>query len=288
MAGYAKFWTDMRHDPWFISLNCLARGLFQQLILKAKEEGDTGVISARNFTLLGLEFGCEGSTCRKNLGKFRDDGKLRIEKDKYGVLIITILNYTYWQEQHRVKGHKRGGKTDTKTEEISRKIPEKSATNRTEQNRTEQNRNNTGKPDPDGSSEIKKSKPSKVDKDDWNKCLHIMVLGLQKSHEYFKKFDHDTQYRIAGKIFNTFDRDLEITRAIFVLGRKQIQELDSEERFYQYLQGMENKMKERGDWGVFLSELYKKTDIGKARGNTETPGDSENIGQILNRLTGKL
>lgn len=97
MAGYVKIWIDIRFDSWFISLSLGHRGMFYELLTLAKQQGDTGVVRARSWVWLGSETGCDGKTARNILGKFRDDGKVKLEQTPSGTIHIIIAKYDYWQ-----------------------------------------------------------------------------------------------------------------------------------------------------------------------------------------------
>ena len=120
MAGYAKIWTDIFNDGWFLSLNLTARGAWLQLIVYAKMVGDTGVVTGRSGVSFGSLWGCDGKTARKILGKFLDDGKVT-GKFLNNYIEIEILNYKYWQglNKNQVMPEKRPVK------ENSKKIPSK-------------------------------------------------------------------------------------------------------------------------------------------------------------------
>lgn len=162
MAGYAKFWTSMLHDEWFLSLNCMQRGVWMQLILMAKDQGDTGVITFRSWSSAGEILGLDRSTGARTLRKFQQDLRIScsepvqrrgsdaaVTRQSCGshaavtdekstatatslhtqhkfVLTVEICNYHYYQ---------RHAKLSTGSGAV-----EKSPTNRTRPDRTEQNR----------------------------------------------------------------------------------------------------------------------------------------------------
>lgn len=105
MIAYVKMWTAMLHDEWFVSLSCLQRGFFMQLILLAKEYGDTGGIFLRNFPVLSQIMGCDCKTTRKILGKFLNDEKISYQERDNGTLQITIHKYLYWQQLKKGKDY---------------------------------------------------------------------------------------------------------------------------------------------------------------------------------------
>jgi hypothetical protein len=96
MAGYAKIWTDIFNDGWFLSLSLTARGLWLQLIVDAKMVGDTGVVTGRSWASFGSLWGCDGKTAKKILVSFLDSGKVH-GKFLENYIEIEIVNYKYWQ-----------------------------------------------------------------------------------------------------------------------------------------------------------------------------------------------
>lgn len=106
MAGYAKMWTTMYNDSWFVSLSCAQRGFFLQLIVLAKMWGDTGVITVKSCHALSQNVGLDGKTTRKFLGDFLSRGTLTLLSDGPKILSIKITNYEYWQGLRLEKGGK--------------------------------------------------------------------------------------------------------------------------------------------------------------------------------------
>jgi hypothetical protein len=101
MSGYPKIWTTIFNDPWFVSLNLTARGVWLQMIVYAKMVGDTGRITARSWAAMGSLWGCDGETSRKILGNFDIDGKINMEispKGRSHQVDIEILNYHKYQQ----------------------------------------------------------------------------------------------------------------------------------------------------------------------------------------------
>lgn len=118
MATYAKMWTDQWEDEWWVSLKCIERGLYAQMITWAKKSGDTGRILFRNFQDFSMTFGIDFKTSVKIIGKFQEKSKITVCKDN-GVLIIEILNYVKNQQLKKATDKKEIGK-----------IPEKSTLNK--------------------------------------------------------------------------------------------------------------------------------------------------------------
>lgn len=103
MAGYVKIWTTIESDGWFLSLSCLARGLWIQLIIAAKAGAESGQVWGKSWGQLAQRWGLSRETCAKNLRKFADAGKVTLETEDNGTILITIHNYLLWQG---VKGPK--------------------------------------------------------------------------------------------------------------------------------------------------------------------------------------
>ncbi len=116
--SYVKIWTDIEDDEWFLSLSCLERGLWLQMLVRAKAAGDSGEFSWRNPTQAAQHLGCDGKTLRKFLGKIQeksaqnpetggrfgaatgkilDNSRTLVKTLDSGVLRITLLNYDKWQ-----------------------------------------------------------------------------------------------------------------------------------------------------------------------------------------------
>lgn len=137
--SYAKFWTSMLNDDWFVSLSCNARGLWMQLILIAKQVGDTGVVSLRSYSALAVMCGCDDSSAAKYLRLFAEVGKISVVKTGEKSLTIEIVNYAYYQRGEVVNDLKSGEKSPRVRKVTKGQSGEKSPLNQTRQNRTEQN-----------------------------------------------------------------------------------------------------------------------------------------------------
>ena len=97
MISYAKIWTSIFNDSWFLSLNCQQRGLWLQIIVMAKSQGDVGRFFNRSCTAFAQTMGGDRSVVANSLRKFQLDGRLNIVLEKGKPLEIEILNYSYWQ-----------------------------------------------------------------------------------------------------------------------------------------------------------------------------------------------
>jgi hypothetical protein len=97
MAGYAKIWTDCFQDDWFVSMNSHGRGLWLQLIVWAKLQGDTGTICFRSWGAAAMAWGCDDQIAAKYVAFFASTQKCELIKTK-NCITIKILNYQYYQE----------------------------------------------------------------------------------------------------------------------------------------------------------------------------------------------
>lgn len=105
MANYAKMWTDQWEDEWWVSLKCIERGLYSQMITWAKKSGDTGRILFRNFQDFSNTFGIDYKTGVKIIGKFQEKSKITIERGQ-NFLIIEICNYIKNQQLKKTSDKK--------------------------------------------------------------------------------------------------------------------------------------------------------------------------------------
>ena len=97
MAGYAKIWTDIYNDEWFIKLSCNGRGLWLQMIVYCKHNGDNGEIFLKNTSFCAQLFGIDRATLMQLLRKFADCGRIDTITTT-NPLRIKIVKYKYWQE----------------------------------------------------------------------------------------------------------------------------------------------------------------------------------------------
>ena len=123
MSSYAKIWTDIFNDEWFLSLSATQRAIWLQLIITAKMYGDTGLVSGRSGGALGSLWGCDGKTCGKILGKFLSDKKVELRKNPTGGMVIRILNYDYWQRLRKPGDKEKSFEGIPNSRENSGKIP---------------------------------------------------------------------------------------------------------------------------------------------------------------------
>lgn len=96
MAGYVKVWTDIENDEVYVTLDCIQRGIFLQMLIAAKKDGDTGHIRAKNWTYLGARWACDPRTCSKIAAKLQQVCLIEIQKAE-NLIDIFICNYDYWQ-----------------------------------------------------------------------------------------------------------------------------------------------------------------------------------------------
>ncbi len=177
MAGYAKIWTDIFNDAWFLSLSLTERGFWLQLIVYAKLVGDSGVVRGRSWAALGSVWGCDGKTCRKILGNFLDSGKV-VRNNPDCEFEFEILNYKYWQGLTKIQVNPNA----RPIKENSKKIPSQPDQSRSEQIRSEQNIREDMSPDKSGSPRLQKFYQAVI-QIDYSKYKD---LGLSKSDYDFE------------------------------------------------------------------------------------------------------
>lgn len=97
MRGYVKIWTDALSDSWFVGLSGSERGMWLQLLLIAKQGGDSGSVWGRSWVGLGSVTGFDGKTARKFLRKFHDNEKVVLTVHPEGSIEVQIVKYNYWQ-----------------------------------------------------------------------------------------------------------------------------------------------------------------------------------------------
>lgn len=97
MISYAKIWTTIFNDSWFLSLNCQQRGLWLQLIVLAKMQGDTGHILFNSRSSLAHQLFIDRAVLVRSLTKYQQDGRLYINSREGNVIEIIICKYSYWQ-----------------------------------------------------------------------------------------------------------------------------------------------------------------------------------------------
>jgi len=133
---FVKVWTDIYEDRnFFIPLSLVGRGVWLQLIVLAKMQGDSGRISYRCWNGFGSALGCDGKTARKILGNFHENCRILLTEEK-NCITVEILNYLKYQELN-AREH---GKSHGKVPEISGKIP---LERREEKTREEKTREDT-------------------------------------------------------------------------------------------------------------------------------------------------
>ena len=131
MISYAKIWTTIFNDSWFLSLNCQQRGLWLQIIVYAKSQGDVSRFFYRSCTAFAQLMGMDRSVMAHSLRKYQLEGRLYIVLEKGKPLEIDILNYSYWQ----------GLKDDKAWRKNSNNVDDISSTNNNKNNNKNINNN---------------------------------------------------------------------------------------------------------------------------------------------------
>ena len=103
-AEYIKLWTAFLDDDWVQSLSCTQRGVFIQLLLTCRKNGDISTTYHRSARTLAGLFGLDVGTLSKTLRNFDADGKIKFSQDEKGVYRIEVCNYHFWQGLKGEKG----------------------------------------------------------------------------------------------------------------------------------------------------------------------------------------
>ncbi len=113
MGGYAKAWTDMFDDEWFVGLSNYDRGIYLQLFIYAKQKGDTGTIIERKLSICAALMSCDVRIFRRSLAKMQSSGKLSVVETPVKAE-ITITDYEYYQRLKKVEPRKSAAKVQQK------------------------------------------------------------------------------------------------------------------------------------------------------------------------------
>ena len=98
MAGYPKIWTTIKKEPWFIEMNASWRGIFLQMIIDAKAQGDTGEISYRGWADFGSQMGADPRTVRACLEHCQSMGRAKILQNCSKIVRIMLTKYSKHQQ----------------------------------------------------------------------------------------------------------------------------------------------------------------------------------------------
>lgn len=131
MISYAKIWTTIFNDSWFLSLNCQQRGLWLQLIVLAKMQGDTGHVLFKSRSSLAQQLFIDRAVLVRSLSKYQQDGRLYINSKENNVIEVIIRKYSYWQ----------GLKNDKEWRENQQSTDDISTTNNNNNKNTNKNNN---------------------------------------------------------------------------------------------------------------------------------------------------
>ncbi len=97
MAGYPKIWTTILDEPWFICLSGLQRGVFLQLLLEAKRQGDDGYLSYRSYAGCGQRVGVDRGSLSNTLRVFQHEGIIEVVEKTPKILRLHIPKYKKYQ-----------------------------------------------------------------------------------------------------------------------------------------------------------------------------------------------
>jgi hypothetical protein len=124
-SGYVKIWKDTMQDSWFLSLNGLARGVWLQLILLAKCNGDTGGIFVTKMSHFAQLLQIDRRTLGRIVTKMQDDGKIILTKEVNETIHIFIPKYEYWQRNKKHNTTEKVGKDEQKCQDLPQNRPTK-------------------------------------------------------------------------------------------------------------------------------------------------------------------
>lgn len=95
--NYAKVWTDIFNDEWFVGLTGLQRSIWLQLIVLCKQRGDTGHVVVASWSALGHELGIDRGTLRRFCTDSSHSEKIITDQSNPKNIRITLPEYEHWQ-----------------------------------------------------------------------------------------------------------------------------------------------------------------------------------------------
>jgi DNA-binding transcriptional regulator YhcF (GntR family) len=98
MAGYVKIWTTLCNKPEFLCLSNSHRGIYLQLLLWCKNQGDSGILSAGSWSHFSTMLSCHPHTLRKAFSKLKQLCFLDWYETDEGAIVVKIPKYRYWQD----------------------------------------------------------------------------------------------------------------------------------------------------------------------------------------------
>ena len=105
MAQFAKIWTTIFDDEWFLSLSGNQRSIFLQLIILAKRNSDTGTVRTRSVQSLSDECSVSRQTMTRMLAKMQAKWAGSVHRVDNGITVIALPNYKKYQELRTIKSN---------------------------------------------------------------------------------------------------------------------------------------------------------------------------------------
>jgi len=96
--NYAKVWTVIFNDSWFLGLSASMRGVFLQLVILCKHLGDTGDIHVAKMSHLCTTLAVDRRTLRLFIDKSVIAGEIKLLNPGDKGVHIRVVKYKYWQE----------------------------------------------------------------------------------------------------------------------------------------------------------------------------------------------
>lgn len=253
MSLFAKIWTDIESDEWFLGLSCLQRGVFLQLIVLAKNRGNSGELSFRSHRAIAENLGLDRSTSVKTLRLFNDSSHISLEEMDNGIVRIIIPKYLYYQE------HKKGKTKVTSDEKPSKTLHpiEKSREEKSiaEQSRAENTIKEVQPPETNGT-------PEKIELMDGETRIGGEIILQEEQKTLAERIqylpyvsDEGTSFKLAGWLIKKCDSEVPVAIQLFHQEANYLVGLKSVNAFYAT---MTDSAKDPEKMGRAKSEAYKQ------------------------------
>lgn len=127
----------MKRNKDYRAMNCLARGLWHQLLLECKDQDDNGYVVANSWRNLATIFRINKDTCLKLCEKWSRDNLISIEKTNGGI-DIHIHNYHKWQQAtvSDVRGYVENSGEKSPPPKNKKSLPDQTRANQTKPKQT--------------------------------------------------------------------------------------------------------------------------------------------------------
>jgi hypothetical protein len=248
MGLWVKIWTDLLHDPWFMSLSLAYKGAYLMLIVMAKQQGDTGRIWVKSWVFLTTVWGANRKTVGKIVDYFTQCQKIKNGKNTQGLIWIELCNYEKWQ-----RGRGNNGLVDPNRQ------GGKSARKNTHYSRVEKRREEIQSKSPVGDCSKSISKMRREEQ-------FPTMLVYFRNFPFSKNLPEREQYKLAGKLIKKCLNRPEVATEFLHRRHQALSDIQTQEGFYKYIN------KPCGDpefMGECESAAYKQDD-GSQRGGTKS------------------